>query len=161
MTKHFGHALLGVAMLAAWAGITVTPASAGTLIYAQNPDYNGTYASQNDTNGLGNFATAYDNFTLGAANNITSVEWVGSYYSPPTQGTITGFTVNFYANTAGAPGVLLYSTGDLAGNASETFLQNDNLGDPTYLYTLNTAGLYDFVAVANGIASRPIRVRVH
>ncbi len=106
-----------------------------TLVYAQNPDFNGAYASQNDTNGFGNFATAYDNFSLNAAASLTSVEWVGSYFNPPTQGVITGWTLNFYSNNGGVPGTSLYQT-FVAGNGSETFLQNDNVGDPTYLYTL-------------------------
>jgi len=140
MKKRFGRVLLGVAVLAAWAGITVVPASASGILYFQNPDYNGAYSSQNDTvGGLGNFATAYDNFTLTGNYNITSVEWIGSYFNPPNQGTITGWTLNFYADNSGTPGALLYSTGDVAGNASEAFLQNDNAGDPTYLYGLNTA----------------------
>jgi len=140
MKKHFSRALLGIAMLAAWAVIAVRPASAGGLLYAQNPDYNGAYASQNDTTGgNGNFATSYDNFTLGSSASITSVEWIGSYFNPPAQGTITGWTLNFYADNAGTPGTLLYSTGDVAGNAGETFLQTDNAGDPAYLYGLSTA----------------------
>lgn len=140
MTKHFHRPLLGVAIVAAWVGITVMPGSASpTLIYSQPTNFNGEYASQNDTNGLGNFATAYDDFTLGATNKITFVEWIGSYFNPQNQGTITGFTVNFYANNAGTPGALLYSTGDVTGNANETFLQNDNNGDPTYSYRLNVS----------------------
>jgi len=139
MKKHFGRVLLGAAMLAVWAGITAVPASAGGILYAQNPTYNGAYSSQNDTITFGNFATAYDDFTLTGdplGFNVTDFEWVGSFFNPPTPGTITGFTVNFYADNAGAPGALLYSTGDVPGNAGQTFLQTDNVGDPAYLYGL-------------------------
>jgi hypothetical protein len=102
-------------------------------IYAQYPTYNGAFSSQNDTNGNGNFATVYDNFTLGAGYNLTSVEWIGSYFNPPNQGTITAWTVSFWADAAGQPGALLQSF-NVAGNGNETFLLNDNFGDPTFLY---------------------------
>ena len=59
------------------------------LVYAQNPDFQGLIASQNDTGGLGNFATSYDNFTLGSATAINQVQWVGGYFNPPVQGAIT------------------------------------------------------------------------
>ena len=105
-------------------------------VYFQNPDYNGAYSSQNDTNGFGLFAQAYDNFTLGATYNLTSVEWIGSYFNPPQQGPITAWTLQFYSDNAGTPGNLLYQT-NVAGTANETFLTIDNAGDPTYLYGLN------------------------
>jgi hypothetical protein len=110
-----------------------TPAS---LVYAQNPDFNGAFASQNDTNGLGNFATVYDNFTLGTATTLTQVQWVGSYFNPPQQGNITAWTLTFWSDNAGQPGSAL-ATFNVSGNANETFLQNDNVGDPTYLYSLD------------------------
>ena len=136
MTRHFGKVLLGVAVLAGMA-IAVRPASASTLVYAQNPDFNGAYSSQNDTTGgNGNFATAYDNFTLGSTTSISSVEWIGSYFNPPARGNITGWTLNIYSDNAGIPGGLLYTTGDVAGTAGETFLEIDNVGDPAYLYGL-------------------------
>jgi PEP-CTERM motif len=107
-------------------------------IYFQNPDFNGAYSSQNDTNGFGLFAQAYDNFNLGAgAYNISSVEWIGSYFNPPVQGPITAWTLQLYSDVAGAPGNLLYSI-NVAGTAGETFLTIDNAGDPTYLYGLAT-----------------------
>ena len=112
-------------------------------VYFQNPNYNGAFSSQNDTNGLGNFATVYDNFTLGSTTNLSSVEWIGSYFNPPTQGVITGWTLQFYADAANQPGASIYST-HVAGNAGETFLTIDNAGDPTYLYGLNVS----FTAVA-------------
>jgi hypothetical protein len=133
MTKHFIRALLGVAMLAVWAGIMVVPASAGD-IYVQPPDNSGNlYASQNDTNsgGLGNFATVYDNFTLGSTSSINMVKWTGGYFNPGPPGAITAFDVDFWADSGGAPGASLAST-VVAGNANETFLGSD-----TYSYSLN------------------------
>jgi hypothetical protein len=133
MTKHFIRALLGVAMLAVWAGITVVPASAGD-IYVQPPDGSSNlYASQNDTNsgGFGNFATVYDNFTLGSTSSINMVKWTGGYFNPGPPGAITNFNVDFWANSGGAPGGLLAST-VVAGAANETFL-----GGVDYSYSLN------------------------
>jgi hypothetical protein len=107
------------------------------ILYFQNPDFNGAYSSQNDTNSFGLYAQSFDNFNLGAASyNLNAVEWIGSYFNPAAQGTITAWTVQFWSDAAGAPGALLYST-NVAGNGNETFLQNDNAGDPTYLYGLN------------------------
>jgi len=109
--------------------------AAQVLIYAQNPDGNGLIASQNDTGGgFGNFATAYDNFSLGSTTALTEVQWVGGYFNPQSSGPISAWTVSFYANNAGQPGSLL-STFGISGNAAETFLQLDNIGDPIYLYT--------------------------
>jgi hypothetical protein len=105
-------------------------------VYFQNPTFNGAFSSQNDTNGLGVFAQVYDNFTLGSTTNLSSVEWIGSYFNPPVQGPITAWTVQFYSDNAGQPGSLLYST-NVAGTAGETFLGLDNVGDPTYIYGLN------------------------
>jgi hypothetical protein len=129
-------ALLVVLSVPGWAG--------ESLVYGQATDYNGGYASQNDASGLGNFATTYDNFTLGSAANINQVTWVGSYISGV--GGITGFTVNFYSNAGNAPSSLLASY-IVAGTAGETFLQNDNPGNPTYAYVL---GLTSNFAAAAG-----------
>ena len=137
MSKHLLRALLGVAMLAILATIVALPAMADTTIYSQATDLNGSYASQNDASGFGNFATAYDNFTLGADATITSVNWVGNYFNPGL-GSVTGFTLNIYSNAGGAPGALLYSTGDVAGNANETSIGLDNAGNPAFTYTLGT-----------------------
>lgn len=120
-------------------------AFADPLVYAQNPDYNGAYSSQNDTNGFGNFATAYDDFTLSATTNITEIQWIGSYFNPPAQGTITGFTVGFYDNNGTLPGNLLAS-GSGPGNFNETFIGFDNAGDPTFLYTGFLSGFPAFQA---------------
>src|SRR6516225_5030705 len=65
----------------AYSAVTPSP-----LIYSQIPDLQNVYASQNDTNGFGNFATAYDNFTLGTSSNIDQFAWVGGYFNPSSQG---------------------------------------------------------------------------
>jgi hypothetical protein len=115
--------------------LVAAPAFAAEVsVYSQNPNYQGLYGSQNDANGLGNFVTSYDNFSLGSTTAINEVQWVGGYFNPQTLGPITQWTVSFYANNGGQPGGLLQSF-VIAGNGGETFLQNDAIGDPNYLYT--------------------------
>lgn len=103
------------------------------LVYSQGPDYLNLYASQNDTSGFGANFTSYDNFTLGSAATITSVGWTGGYYNPQSPGSISGWTVAFYANNAGQPGTLITSF-VASGNGGETSVGFDSLGDPVYAY---------------------------
>src|SRR5579863_7235827 len=119
--------------------LAATSARAGVL-YSQPTDDNGSFSSQNDTTsgGLGNFATSYDNFTLGTSATVTSVDWVGSYANPPTQGSITAFTLTFYSDdnsvAGGQPGAAL-ETVSIPGNANETSASTDNAGDPVFTYS--------------------------
>lgn len=100
-------------------------------------------ASQNDTTGgNGNFATVFDNFTLGSTSTITSVAFTGGYFNPASPGTITAFTLNFYSDSGNAPGTLLQSA-TIAGNGSEVSLGVVG-GFPLATYTLAT----NFVASA-------------
>lgn len=136
MDRKFSHKL-GFVGLAVVLALAAVPAWAGqVLVYSQAPNFQGLYASQNDTAnmGFGAFATSYDNFTLGSTTNLTEVAWVGGYYNPQSAGTISGWTVTFWSNNGGQPGSAL-ATFTLTGNGGETFLQNDNLGDPTYSYS--------------------------
>ena len=94
--------------------------AAATTLYTQ--PFDGTclaFASQNDTNGNGNFATAYDNFTLAAGATINNVAFTGEYFNPPNQGTITGFTLQIYNDAAGIPGASVYSE-FVSGTGGET-----------------------------------------
>lgn len=109
-----------------------------TVLYSQPTNGFGGYYSQNDTSGggAGNYATVYDNFTLGATATIGSVSWIGSY-NAVSPGTMTGVTISIWADNAGAPDYTnppLYTTGDVAGNQGETFLGTDFFSDPTYSY---------------------------
>jgi hypothetical protein len=95
------------------------------------------FASQNDTNGFGNFATTYQEFTLpGTASgwSLESFHWVGGYFNPPAQGPITAWTLTFYNNNGGIPGNPIAS-GVFGGNGNETFIGNVN-GFPMYVYWL-------------------------
>jgi hypothetical protein len=127
---------LGAAVLALGLGVSA-PARADLTLYNQATDYNGALASQNAVGSFGNFATTYDNFTLGTASTIDSVTWVGSFFmgSPSA---ISGFTVQIEADNHGQPGTVLASTA-VSGNAGQTFLRTDNVGDPTYSYSLSLA----------------------
>jgi len=124
------HALLIGGMLA-YAGA----ANAGTL-YSQPWDGgSNSFASQNDTpGGIGNFATAYDNFTLSSTSDVEDVEWTGGYFNPPESGPITAWTITFYANNAGALGGVL-NTLKFNDTGNETFVGIVNGIFPIYTYS--------------------------
>lgn len=114
-------------------------AFADSVLYTQGFDGTGVaYASQNDTNVYGLFAQMYDNFVIntGGGYAITDVQWTGEYFNPPQQGPITGWSINFYADSGGQPGALLY-TQHTAGTGNETFLGMFG-GFPTYTYDIAT-----------------------
>ena len=114
--------LLGLATLATL-GLAAPPAQAQTTLYTQAPVTNGIlWASQNDTNagGNGNFATAYDNFTLGSTAAVTSINWQGGYYNGGSA-PISSFALTFYADNAGQPGAAV-ATETVSGNANQTFV---------------------------------------
>jgi PEP-CTERM motif len=134
MADRLKHKLLLVALTAMLLVLAVPSWAGQVLVYAQNPNFSGLFASQNDTAGLGMFAQSYDNFSLGSATTVTEVQWVGGYFNPQSLGPISSWFVGFYANNAGQPGALLNSF-TISGNAGETFLQNDSVGNPNYLYT--------------------------
>lgn len=51
------------------------------------------------------FAIAYDSFTLAAASVINRIDWTGGYAGGAEgSSTVTGFTIKFWADVAGAPG---------------------------------------------------------
>jgi hypothetical protein len=110
------------------------------VLYTQPFDGTGNaYSSQNDTTGgNGNFATMYDNFTLGTAATVNNVQFTGEYFNPPQQGPITGWTIQFYANNGGQPGTSIFSQ-HINGTGNETFLGNFG-GFPTYTYSLDISG---------------------
>jgi hypothetical protein len=118
------------------AGLALAGAAHANVLYSQPWDGGGNlFASQNDTTGgNGNFATVFDDFTLSSASNLNGFDFTGGYFNPPAQGPITGFTLTFYADAAGAPGAAIAS-GFFPGTGNETFL-NANSGFPTYEYSL-------------------------
>lgn len=145
--------LLAVTLLltsGAFAGVVYTQAFDGT---------GNAYSSQNDTTGgNGNFATVYDNFSLGANTNINEVQWTGEYFNPPQQGNITAWTVTFYSDAAGQPGSAL-ATFNIGGTGNETFLGNF-AGFPTYTYDVAvnfnaTAGTQYWMSVVPDLGFPP------
>ena len=110
-------------------------ANAATLW--SNPWDGGTtfIASQNETTGgNGNFATAYDSFTLSSSSNLTGVGWTGAYFNPASQGPIASWTVTFYADDSGVPGSLI-AVGNFPGTGGETFVTTASNGYPVYSYS--------------------------
>ncbi len=113
-------------------------AAADSVLFTQPFDGSGdALASQNAVGGLGNFATAYDSFTLTTTNSVNTVAWVGEYFDG-SPGTITSWTVSFYGDNAGVPGGLLASY-SIGGNGNETFL-SDFGGHPGYTYSETIPG---------------------
>lgn len=110
-------------------------AQADPIVYSQPTNLFGANASQDDPNGLGNFATVYDDFVLASDTSVTDVHWTGSYFNPPSQGSIQSFTITFWDDSAGQPGSSLLSE-TIAGTAGETFIGLDFFGDPTYTYSV-------------------------
>lgn len=108
--------------------------SAGTL-YVQPWDGTGTaYASQDDnTGGFGNFATMYDNFTLGSTNAIDEVLWTGTYWNPSSPGTLLQFTLTFWPDNAGQPGAVALYSAVIPGTGNETLI----LSPATYGYDVS------------------------
>lgn len=89
----------------------------------------------------------FDNFAFATDAFITAVEWQGSYFNtlvnnstfnPPANA--TGFTLEFYADTAGAPGAMLSSQFFLLAAANETFVAQQ-----AFSATLGL-GIYDYSA---------------
>ena len=131
-------ALGALALVTVFLFLLAVPGWAGEVqVYSQSSNNDGGNTSQNDAT-QGNFATSYDNFTLTSATGINQVTWVGSYNN--TQGSISGFTVDFWSNSGNAPGSLL-ATYSISGTANESSLGTDNLGNPLFSYsaTLSSA----------------------
>jgi hypothetical protein len=115
------------------------------VVYNQPSDFGAPNAnatsSQNDTTpgGFGNFATTYDNFTLGTTATVTNVQWQGSYFNVTPPPFVTAFEIQFWSHNpagGGQPGVSLLKE-KIAGNAKETFVGLEFGVFPTYNYDLD------------------------
>ena len=132
--------------LAAAAGLFAVLAGPGRsradILFSQAWDgTGGSKASQNDTTGgNGNYATTYDNFTIGGGGSVTDVLWTGGYFGSAGPHNIAKFTIDFYNDNAGKPGSLITSYA-FSNNGNETSLGGAN---NSYSGTLPTA----FVAAA-------------
>lgn len=99
------------------------PAQAGVVVYEQAWDGSGVaYASQNDSALFGDFAKVYDNFTLAQDAGIREVHWQGGYVDGDA-GPIGSFLLEFWSDSAGQPGALVFSQ-SVAGSAGETLLSS-------------------------------------
>ena len=80
------------------------------------------YASQNDSasGGFGDFAKAYDNFTLDSATSIGKVKWYGEFFSGEPA-PISNFLIQFWSDNSGPNAELFSET--ILGNADETFVK--------------------------------------
>ena len=80
------------------------------------------YASQNDSasGGFGDFAKAYDNFTLDSATSIGKVKWYGEFFSGEPA-PISNFLIQFWSDNSGPNAELFSET--IVGNAHETLVE--------------------------------------
>jgi PEP-CTERM motif len=126
------------------AGLAWASSAQAAVVYSQPWDGGSNLiASQNDTTGgNGNFATTFDNFNLSSSSLITDVAFTGGYFNPPSQGTITAFTLKVYSDNSGVPGAEIYSV-TVNNTANETFVADVN-GFPIYTYDIPTS----FIAAA-------------
>jgi len=123
--------------------LTPFQAAQASVIFSQAANFpaGGSFASQNDTNSFGNFATVYDNFSFSSDNLVDGVDWVGGYFNPPTAAPISSFALSIFGNNAGQPGSLLFSE-TITGNAGETFIGTDNNGRLTYSYSASLTNTF-------------------
>lgn len=124
--------------IAAGALLALAGAASADVLYTQ--PWNGTseaYSSQNDTTGgNGNFATAYDDFVIGASSFLNGFNWTGVYFNPSVQGPIEGFTITLYDDAGGTPGDA-FAAGFFT-DFNETFLGSPD-GFVTYSYSVTFA----------------------
>jgi hypothetical protein len=97
------------------------------------------FSSQNATNGLGNFATVYDNFTIGYNATVSVVDWTGQIFNG-SPASITGFTLTFYGDNSGIPGSVL-ATEFVSGDPQVAVV-----GFQTYSYELTLATAFSAAA---------------
>ena len=83
---------------------------------------------------------AADDFTLASgASTITDIQWTGLYFSSNTPQAVDDFTIQIYADIAGAPdaGAPLHSL--LIGNPGRTDTGVDATGSDIYFYSVSVA----------------------
>jgi hypothetical protein len=123
------------------AALTLGAAQAqAALVWNQPTDFSTTYASQYDPNSFHDFATTYDDFTLGSATDITRVTWVGGYFNTAVQAPINSFELQFWSDAAGQPGSSLMDY-VIPGTAGESYLE-DNGGASIYSYAADLGSAF-------------------
>lgn len=114
-----------IAVVGTCLALAASVAQANPVVFQQAWDGTtaNTQASQNDTNpqqGFGDFAKAYDNFSLATNTLVTDVHWTGGYFSPSQQSPISSFLIQIWSD-AGGPAAVLFSE-TVAGAPNETSL---------------------------------------
>lgn len=105
--------------------------------YSQSWDGTGDSLASQYASNYGSIATTYDDFTFASSFvEFNTVSWVGSYFNPSEEGDITGFNIDFYYDNAGSPGTEAFGV-YVSGDADQTFLGDDQYGDPDYSYSAN------------------------
>lgn len=144
----FSRACKGAAVAAAVVGFA-QGAWAGPVVVSQAwDDTSVVYGSQKDaTPGQTSFLTAYDDFTLGSAQQIDTVQWVGGFYNPNAAVPIDSFTIQFYTDAGGLPGASVYSAQQAVTPTSLGTRPSVSFGDiPMFSYSMDLA--VDFLADA-------------
>jgi hypothetical protein len=110
------------------------PAGA-TVLFQQSAANTSAWTSET-SNGINGFNQVWDNFTLAAPGNVTTVSWTG--WILPSFGQINGFTISFYnddiVDGSHVPGTLI-SSKSISGNANEVGVGSHN-----------SYGIFDFSA---------------
>ena len=140
-----------VARIVAFTAVALfsVPALADPILYNQPPQSPvvSTRASQHQGANLYAFQT-FDSFSLLQDSSITGVTWQGSYFNfsntdpgfaPPKNS--SAFTLEFYGDSSGAPGLLLGSQTFTPAAANETFVAQQ-----AFTATLGLA-IYNYSAV--------------
>jgi hypothetical protein len=91
-------------------------------IYCQPWDGTGNiFASQNDPNNFGPFATTYDQFTLTKGWDVESFHFFGGYFNPGVGPNVSSIELTFWTNNNGVPGTMIGNPLDFA-NFNETLV---------------------------------------
>ncbi len=126
---------------------------ADPTVFDQPTDLFQGFASQNDFSGRnGNFATCYDNFSLGTNTILTGATWVGVFFNgsptPPS-----AFTLQIWSDGATGPNASLYST-TIPGSANET--ANGNVFDYSAAISFSaTAGTTYWLSIVPDLGFPP------
>ena len=158
MAYRFTRGLVFVGLAALLLAVAL-PGWASQLVYAQNPDFNGLYASQNDTSGTGINFTAYDNFTLGI-RDLHQLGCVGRRILRPAESRLHHWLDSWLLRGQLRSARIVACQLRHLGNAGETSLGLDNLGEPVYLYTATVnfaagAGTQYWLSVVPDLAFPP------
>jgi hypothetical protein len=145
--------LISVAVLLSVALITSTAQAA--TIFAQTPARNDGIRSDLDSV----FFRAADDFSIGANDTARSVSWVGAYAFFDTPVAVDNFSINFFSDAAGQPGVLLQTFA--VGNAVNRAPTGGNIsGFTEFSYSADlgagfsiTAGTTYWLGVFNNTAA--------